>query len=411
MAAIPRPVRLLGWTSLLTDAATEMIYPLLPVYLSRVLGAGALSLGIIEGVAEAVNSVLRIVFGYVSDRSRRRRPLVIAGYLLSSTVRPFIAATASWTQVLLIRVIDRTGKGIRGAPRDAMVAQFASARDRGRVFGFHRAMDHAGAIVGPLAASGLLWLAPGEYRLVFALTAIPGAAAVALLFLVPEPDGMDGCGAERSGPREREGPAPHAAPTALPRPFWAFLAVLFLFSLGNSADAFLLLRVSEAIGGATALPLIWAAFHLVKAALSMWGGALSDRVGRTQGIVIGWLLYAGVYLGFASTASAGGLAGWFLVYGVYFALTEGAERALVADLAPPDRRGAAFGVYNAALGAGTLSASVLFGFLYERLGARVAFRTGAGLAAAAACGLLLVRTDPRRDAKMDSSNVPHSRHQ
>lgn len=407
MAAIPRPVRLLGWASLFTDAATEMIYPLLPVYLSRVLGAGAISLGIIEGVAEAVNSLLKIVSGYVSDRWTRRRPIVIAGYLLSSAARPWIALTTTWTQVLLTRALDRTGKGIRGAPRDAMLARFALASDRGRVFGFHRAMDHAGAIVGPLVASALLLVAPGEYRLVFALTIIPGAIAVALLYLVPEPGG--GTYAARV-PRGAASETPSGL-AGLPRRLWAFLAVLLLFSLGNSADAFLLLRVSEALGSATYIPLLWSAFHVVKASLSTWGGALSDHLGRKQVIVIGWLMYAVVYLGFATAASAATLVGWFLVYGAYFALTEGAEKALVADLTPADRHGAAFGVYNAALGIGMLAASVMFGVLYERFGAGAAFGTGAGLAAAAAAALLVVRTGAEWDGKMASSNVSNSRHQ
>ena len=402
MAAIPRPVRLLGWASLFTDAATEMIYPLLPVYRSRVLGAGALSLGIIEGIAEAVNSLLKVVSGHVSDRALRRRPIVIGGYLVSSAVRPFIAITTSWMQVLLVRALDRTGKGIRGAPRDAMLARFARASNRGRIFGFHRAMDHAGAIVGPLVASALLFAAPGEYRLVFALTVIPGAIAVALLFLVPEPEPA---AAAYPDVRRRGLAAP------LPRSLWTFFAVLLLFSLGNSADAFLLLRASEALGSATYIPLLWSAFHVVKASLSTWGGALSDRLGRKRVIVVGWLIYAVVYLGFATAASPAALVGWFLLYGVYFALTEGAEKALVADLAPADRHGAAFGIYNATLGGGMLAASLTFGMLYERFGAGVAFGTGAGLAAAAALALLLVRTGAGRDAKMGSSDASHSRDQ
>jgi len=288
-----------------------------------------------------------------------------------------------------------------------MLARFAPAADRGRVFGFHRAMDHAGAIVGPLVASAVLLAAPGEYRLVFALTVIPGAIAVALLFLVPEPEDRIGRGANLSGsPGEPEGLARHP----LPRPLWTFLAVLVLFSLGNSADAFLLLRVSEALGSAAYIPLLWSAFHVVKASLSTWGGALSDRLGRKHVIVIGWLIYAVVYLGFAAAESAATLVGWFLVYGVFFALTEGAEKALVADLTPADRHGAAFGVYNAALGAGTLAASVMFGVLYERFGAGAAFGTGAGLAAAAAVALLLVRTGAGRDDKMIGSDVSNSRH-
>jgi MFS family permease len=190
-SGIPRPVWFLGWTSLFTDAATEMIYPLLPIYLSSVLGAGAASLGIIEGVAEGVNSLLKVVSGWWSDRRGRRRPLVIAGYSLSGAARPLIAVAGSWVHVLIIRALDRTGKGIRGAPRDAMLAQFADASSRGRIFGFHRAMDHTGAIVGPLVATAFLYFLPGEYRLLFALTAIPGVIAVVMLFLVREPDVSD----------------------------------------------------------------------------------------------------------------------------------------------------------------------------------------------------------------------------
>lgn len=378
---------LLGWASLFTDAATEMIYPLLPVYLSRVLGAGALSLGIIEGVAEAVNSLLKVASGYASDRWTRRRPIVIAGYALSSVARPLIAVTSTWPQVLLIRALDRTGKGIRGAPRDAMLARFATPATRGRVFGFHRAMDHTGAIVGPLMATAILFFAPGEYRLVFALTLIPGAIAVALLFLVPEP--------EAPGPAEPEGLAPRATIRALPPRLWTFLAVLLVFSLGNSADAFLLLRLSDALGSVTFIPLLWAGIHVVKASLSTWGGTLSDRLGRKRVIVIGWAIYAVVYLGFATARDASTLIAWFLVYGVYFALTEGAEKALVADLTPAARQGMAFGVYHAVLGVGALAASVGFGLLYENFGAATAFGTGSALAATAAVLLMLIRTEPR----------------
>jgi MFS family permease len=400
---IPRPVWLLGWASLFTDAATEMIYPLLPVFLSRVLGAGALSLGIIEGVAEGVNSALKVISGWISDRAGRRRPIVIAGYTLSSLARPLIALTNTWPQVLIIRVLDRTGKGIRGAPRDAMLAQFASSSNRGRVFGFHRAMDHTGAIVGPIIATIVLFFAPEQYRLLFALAIIPGAIAVALLFLVPETTIERSEPSEPSEPPEPRIPAPGsripapgsripASVAPLPRRLFAFLCVLFLFSLGNSADAFLLLRLSDALGAATFVPLLWSGIHIVKASLSTWGGSLSDRFGRKQVIVIGWAIYAVVYLGFATATSAHTLIVWFLLYGAHFAFAEGAEKALIADLTPPARRGTAFGYYNAALGAGTLAASVIFGFLYERFGASVAFSTGAALAGIAAVLLLFVRT-------------------
>jgi len=397
---IPRPVWFLGWTSLFTDAATEMIYPLLPVYLSRVLGATAVSLGIIEGVAEGVNSLLKVISGYWSDRSSRRRPIVIAGYAISSISRPLIAFTTSWPQVLIIRALDRTGKGIRGAPRDALLARFATPSTRGRIFGFHEAMDHAGAIVGPLMATVVLFYVPEGYRLVFALTAIPGAIAVTLLFFVDEDAALTGVDSVKPKPRV-QGPTSQR----LPRRLVAFMGVLLLFSLGNSADAFLLLRLSDALGGAKYVPLMWAAIHVVKASLSTWGGVLSDQFGRKQLIVAGWVVYALVYFGFAWSTSAAAFIGWFLFYGVYFALAEGPSKALVTDMTPADRRGAAFGMYNGTIGAGALVASILFGYLYEHFGSPVAFMTGAGLATAAAVLLVLIPTDTIKDS--DARNPGH----
>ena len=407
---IPRPVWFLGWTSLFTDAATEVIYPLLPVYLSRVLGASATSLGIIEGVAEGVNSILKVVSGWWSDRRGQRRPIVILGYTISSAARPLIALTTTWPQVLAIRALDRTGKGIRGAPRDALLTRFAGSHNRGRIFGFHRSMDHTGAIIGPVLATVFLYFLPDRYRLLFALTAIPGAIAVAMLFLVREYDAA-GDRASRSRPDDRllpgrrgEAVTTHAAP--LPGRLYALLAVILIFSLGNSADAFLLLRLSDALGAATYVPLLWSAHHVVKAGLSTWGGGLSDRVGRKQVIVAGWIVYAVVYLGFAWSASTVAFIAWFLIYGVYFALTEGAEKALVADLTPVSRQGTAFGLYYAALGAGALVASVMFGYIYDHFGASRAFTVGAGLAGIAAIALFFVPS-----VKMNSSNAAYSRNQ
>ena len=391
MADLPRPVRLLGWASLFTDAATEMIYPVLPVYLSRVLGAGAMSLGVIEGVAEGINSLLKVVSGHLSDRQARRKPMVIAGYTLSTLVRPFIGATSAWPEVLVIRALDRTGKGIRGAPRDAMLAQFATPVTRGLVFGYHRAMDHTGAVIGPLVAAAFLFAWPGEYRTLFALTIVPGALAVWMLFRLPEMGSGTISGSVRTAAANADGP-----PERLPRRFWYLMAVLMIFSLGNSADAFLLLRLSSALGHDAWLPLLWAALHVVKASLSTWGGALSDRIGRRAVLIAGWGVYALVYLGFAAIESAAALVGCFLAYGVYFGLTEGTEKALVADLAPDARRGMAFGVYNAAEGAGALLASIAFGVLYDRFGHAVAFTTGAALAAAAAVMILFLPSDKSR---------------
>jgi MFS family permease len=384
----------LGWTSLFTDAATEMIYPLLPVYLRQVLGASATSLGIIEGVAEGVNSLLKIVSGWLADRRARRRPLVILGYTISSAARPLIALTTAWPQVLVIRALDRTGKGIRGAPRDAMLARFADRTSRGRIFGFHRAMDHTGAIVGPLIATAFLFVLPGQYKTLFLLTAIPGALAVATLFLVREP----AAGATDSSTRDAEHADEHER-GAIPRRLYWVLGILLLFSLGNSADAFLLLRLTDALGSGTYIPLLWAALHVVKASLSTWGGALSDRIGRRRVIVLGWSIYAFVYVGFAMARSPAAFVTFFLAYGIYFPMSEGAEKALVADLTPAGRQGMAFGFYNAALGVGTLAASVVFGIVYDRFGAPAAFGLGAGLATAAALLLLITPLGPITDQK------------
>ena len=382
--SLPRPVWLLGWVSLATDAATEAIYPLLPFFLTNVLRAGPVSLGVIEGAAEAVNSVLKILAGRLADRSRVKRPIVIAGYALSSAVRPLIAVAQSWTHVLTIRVVDRVGKGVRSAPRDAMLASWATDRTRGRIYGFHRAMDHSGAVVGPLAATAFLFFYPGSYRTLFALTIIPGAIAVALLFLVKEDDGV--APTAEDSPRQPE-PASHEP---LPRSFKQFMFVLMLFTLGNSTDAFLLLKLTDAAGGVQYVPLMWSALHVVKATVSVAGGAWSDRIGRRAVIAIGWTIYAAVYAGFAVSTSLAALLPLFLAYGLYFGFAEGTEKALIADLAPASRRGMAFGIYNAVLGVGQLAASVVFGLLWTAFSPAIAFAFGAAVALVATALLFVV---------------------
>jgi MFS family permease len=354
--------------SFFTDAASEMVYPLLPLFLTRVLGAGAVSLGIIEGIAEAANSVLKVVSGRMSDATGRPKWLVLVGYGLSSVVRPFIGAAASWTQVLAIRFTDRLGKGIRGAPRDAMLAEFAPPGQRGRVYGFHRAMDHSGAVLGPLIAAAFLYFYPGEYRTLFALTIIPGVVVIAIVLMLP-PAGPVASGFSRKD-----------TPVALPPTLKRALAVILVFALGNASDAFLLLRLSDAGIAAFWIPLLWAALHVVKVAASLAGGELSDRFGRRALIGIGWAYYAGIYLAFALIDSAPVLIAVFLAYGVYFGLTEGVEKAWVADLAPANARGTAFGYYNAALGIGALLASLVFGAIWMRVSPDAAFFTGAALA-------------------------------
>jgi len=387
---LPRQVWLLGWVSLATDAATEAIYPLLPFFLTNVLRAGPVSLGVIEGAAEAANSILKILAGRLADRSPAKRPIVVAGYGLSSAVRPLIAVAQSWTHVLTIRLFDRVGKGVRGAPRDAMLASWATDNTRGRIYGFHRAMDHAGAVVGPLAATAFLFFYPGSYRTLFALTIIPGAIAVALLFLIKEDDVVGSAGGRTSALNESRLKPDVTDHDPLPRSFKQFMFVLMLFALGNSTDAFLLLKLTDAAGGVQYVPLMWSALHVVKATVSVVGGAWSDRIGRRSVIAIGWTIYAAVYAGFAVSTTLTALLPLFLAYGLYFGFAEGTEKALVADLAPASRRGFAFGLYNAVLGVGQLAASVVFGLLWTAFSPAIAFAVGAALALVATALLFVV---------------------
>ena len=376
-----RNVLTLAAVSLLNDVASDMTYPLLPVFLATVLGASFTAVGAIEGAAESVASLLKLASGWLSDRTPRRKPLVLAGYTIASVIRPLIGLAQSVSQVLAIRVTDRLGKGIRGAPRDALIADSVDPAIRGRAFGFHRAADHTGAVVGPLLAFILLRWMGLDLRTVFLLTAIPGALAVGMLiFGVRE--------VPRSAP-DKDGKALNLR-VPLGRRFWAYLGVLFLFTLGNSTDAFLLLRAGQ-LGVAPALvPILWAMLHVVKAGSSTPGGILSDRLGRKPLIVAGWFLYAAVYFAFGRASEQWQAWALFAVYGVYFGLTEGVEKALVADLVAPERRGAAFGWYNLAIGVGALPASLLFGALWDRWGSTTAFDFGALLALVAAVGMAAV---------------------
>ena len=395
LLGLSRPVWLLGWVSLATDAATEAIYPLLPFFLTQVLGAGAVSLGIIEGAAEATNSALKILAGRLADRSPSKRPLVLVGYAISSAVRPLIAVAQTWSHVFAVRVFDRVGKGIRGAPRDAMLASLATPATRGKVYGFHRAMDHSGAVIGPTLATLFLYFYPGEYRTLFALTIVPGTIAVALIFFVQEPSLVASdflvapkpLGGEGGSPAAGKAPAVQAK---LPGRLKAFFLILALFTLGNSTDAFLLLRLTEVAGSIQFIPLMWAALHIVKATISVLAGSWSDRIGRRVVIATGWIVYAVVYAGFALSTSLPALLAWFLLYGFYFGFAEGTEKALVADLAPASSRGFAFGIYNAVLGIGGLAASIVFGIVWKEISPAAAFSMGAALALVSTVLLFIV---------------------
>lgn len=379
-----RTVKATGWVSFLTDFSSEIIYPLLPIFLTSVLGAGVAFVGVVEGIAESVASLLKLISGWLSDRLGRRRPLVVLGYVLSSIARPLVAAaTAPW-HVLALRTADRVGKGFRTAPRDALIADVTPPEIRGRAYGFQRAMDNAGAVAGPLAAFALLQGLKWDLRLTFAMAAIPAAASIVVvaLWVHDAPD------MKRS--LNKSLPFSWSDWARLDRRLLAVLGIIGLFTLGNSSDAFLILRAKD-LGVSTALvPILWVALHAVKSLTAMPGGILSDRVGRRRLILMGWTIYALVYAGFARAGATWHAWALFLVYGIYFGMTEGAEKALVSDLARPEERGAAFGLYAFLIGVMAFPSSALMGLIWQKFGVQVAFFWGGGLALLAGVLLSLV---------------------
>lgn len=435
----------LGWVSFLTDVSSEMILPLLPAFLATLPGAPARALGWIEGIAETTASATKVLSGRWTDRVRAKKPLVLLGYGLSSAARPLIGLAPTWPVVAAIRFFDRIGKGIRSAPRDTMIAAAAPPERRGRAFGLHRAFDNAGAVLGPLVAAALVGAAGLSFRTVFLLAAIPAALSLLVLGLlvkekkketeretdqgfsekVPEavdqglrapsrvdrgePGGVPSdasahCLSEASLRAKEEG-TPHGdAPagggpsdaSALPPRFWRVAGVIGLFSLAASSDTFLLLRAREIGMAAAALPLLWAFSNGVRSLFGMWGGGLSDRFGRRSLLLAAWGLYAGCYAAFAFVTSAPVMVALVGVYSFHYALSEGTERALVADLVPAEARGRAFGWLNGLMGLAALPASAGFGLVWERFGSGAAFLTGAAVAAGAAAALFVLV--PRRPA-------------
>lgn len=382
MRKLPRIVVALGLASLLTDLSSEMIYPLLPVFLTTVLGAGAMAVGLVEGLAETVASLLKVVSGAWSDRAARRKPWVVLGYGVAGVARPLIGLAGSWGFVLAMRCADRIGKGLRTSPRDALIANAVPADERGRAFGFQRSMDHLGAVLGPLAAVALLSLAGFSLRTVFLLAGVPAAVViVVLLFGIREP--------RDDAPRKGTGGL--GSYGALPWDFRRYLAALLVFTLGNSADAFILLRLSGAGVSLECVAVLWSLHHIVKTGSSYIGGALSDRFGRKPLVISGWGVYALVYLAFAVAQTPAAIIVTFLVYGLYYGLCEPTERAWAADLAPPHLRGTVLGWYHATIGIAALPASLLFGWVWTQFGVPAAFGMGAVLAAVAAGMLAGVR--------------------
>jgi MFS family permease len=381
---------LLGVTSLLNDVASEMLFPLLPTFMISVLKGTKEQLGVLDGLAETASSLLKLWSGAASDVAGKRKGFVVFGYGVAAIARPLMSLAAAPWHLIVLRSLDRVGKGVRTAPRDALIAESTPQESHGRAFGFHRAMDHLGAAIGPMLAFAFLWFWPAQLRLLFALSLVP---AIPILFIV-----LFGI---REQPRAK-------APAAKERfvfslsPFDArfrlYLAALLLFTLGNSSDSFLLVRAEELGVPTVWLPILWGVFHFAKSGLTQLAGPWIDRLGPRPLIWAGWLIYAATYLAFGLATAAWHAWALFLIYAIYYAFAEPAEKALVAGLVPAERRGLAFGWFNLVIGIAALPASIVFGSLYQRVGPLAAFGMGAGLALVASMLLASVRsTSPQRE--------------
>ena len=381
----------LSLVSLLNDTSSEIIYPLLPVFLFLTLGATPFAIGLIEGFSESLASILKLFSGYFSDKFHKRKLPVFFGYSLSAIVRPLLAFVTTWQQVLVVRMTDRAGKGIRGAPRDALLAASVEREKRGLAFGFNRAADHLGAVIGPLIAFILLSFIAADptsptardYQQVFLFASIPVVLGLlVIIFFVKE---------EIKPVKDIDTIPIKFSINEFDGNFKRFLLVIALFTLSNSTDAFLLLRAGQAGIAPATLPLLWMVLHLSKVVSSLIGGDLSDKIGRKKLIFTGWIVYALVYAGFAFVDSSWQAWVLFIIYGTYFGLTEGAEKALVADMVGDEKRGTAYGFYSLAFGITVFPASLLFGLTWSVFGAATAFLASAAISIIAALLLLTVQ--------------------
>jgi MFS family permease len=367
---LPRQVWLIGLISLVNDGASDLIYPLLPLYLTQTLGAGPAALGLIEGIAEATASLLRLVSGTLSDRSHRRRPWIVAGYGLAGLSRPLIALAGSWPLVLVLRFSDRLGKGLRSAPRDALLAALVAPEQRGLAFGLHRALDNAGAVIGPLLAAALLALQL-PLRSIIAWAWLPGLLCLLLALSLREPRWQESQANAPVGPPPREPGSPWLTP---PPALRRYLLVVALFTLGNGSNLFLLLWARRLGVAEAQIPLLWAAISAVAMLGSAPLAAWSDRIGRRRLLVGGYLAYGLFYDAIGQLRTAGiWILPLFACYGLVLSATEGVERALVADLSPADQRGRAFGWFHLTTGLLLLPASWLFGWIYQSATPALAF--------------------------------------
>ncbi len=392
LAGIHPNVIALGVTSLLTDVSTEMLVPILPLFLTVTLGASATGLGLVEGIAECVASLLRTTSGWLSDHMGRRKPLVVAGYSISGVAKAAIGLATSWPAVLALRCADRLGKGMRNPPRDALIADSTAPADRGRAFGLHRGMDTLGAAIGPLLGWWLLtrWQGLGaeSYRRVFFVSAIPAALSILVLVLFVRP-------AAHPAPLRR---ALRDQARALPPAFRRFLVVDAVFQLGNSSNAFVLLRTQQAGWSAGQVSLVYVAYNVLLAALAWPLGGLSDRTGRRPMLLGAYLVYALTYGMLATWGTRVGVVAAFLMLAVHQALLEGQAKAMIADLVPKDLRATAYGLHAAVVGFALLPASVVAGELWQHVGPPAPFWLGGALALVAAA-LLAALLPAHREAE------------
>lgn len=382
-AVLPRAVVGLGLVSLLTDISSEMIFSLLPAFLAGRFPAAPLVLGTMEGLAELVASALKLLSGHWADRARSLKRLVLGGYSLSTAARPLMAVVTQWWQPLLVRSLDRVGKGIRTSPRDAMIARWAPPEARGRAYSFHRGMDHLGAALGAAVAMGLTALASFRPEQVFIASAVPGVAALVVLAFTRDPPARPAAQAAPAGPLP-----------PLPRSVWRFLVPVALFGLANATDAFLLLKLTEQGAAPALLPLAWLLLNVVKSLVSYPAGWLSDRLGPGKVVLAGWSLYATSYAGLAFSPSWRFTLGVIAFYGLYHALSEGAERSLLTAITPPEANGRAFGLYHSISGVAALAAGLVFGGLWTGYGSAAAFLAAGATAALSVALLLVLRPRP-----------------
>ncbi len=374
---LERNIFFVGITSFLTDTTTKMIYAVMPLFLMT-LGASKTEVSLIEGIAESTAALVKALSGWWSDKIGRNKPFMIIGYAFTALLSPLFALVTSPFQVLIIRFSERVGKGIRTAPRDSLIAGSAENGAKGKSFGFHKAMDNSGAVVGPLLASGILLLFPGDYRKVFILAAIPGILGlISLIFFVRE---------AKKAQSELPG---RISLKDFPKKYYIFLGIIFVFTLGNSTDALLLVKAGDIGVKAAFIPIIYLIFNSVSVLFSVPAGILSDKVGRERLIITGYIIYAFIYFGFGKTNNVAVLVSLFALYGLYSAATDGVQKALVSDIIDKNKRGTALGIYNCLLGVTLLPASLIAGLLYDHVNNRAPFYFGSVMAFSAAVMMIV----------------------